>query len=58
MLVYENSQVQGPDGIGNAAGKAEELEGIMSISQQSSTEGYLTKWGCSLFLLTNQQRIQ
>ena len=40
MLVYENSQV---DGIGNAAGKAEELEGVMSISQQSSTEGYLTK---------------
>ena len=28
MLVYENSQVQGPDGIGNAAGKAEELEGV------------------------------
>ena len=41
MLVHENSQVQGPDGIGKAAREAEELEGIMLISQQSSMEGYL-----------------
>ena len=28
MMVYKNSQVQGPDGIGKADRKAEELEGI------------------------------
>jgi hypothetical protein len=43
MLVYYNSQVQGP-GVGDAAGKAEEeLEAIMSLIQQSSMEGHLTK---------------
>ncbi len=44
MLVYYNSQVQGPDGIVDAAGEAEEeLEAIMPLIQQSSMEGYLTK---------------
>ena len=39
MLVYYNSQVQGPDRIVDAAGKAEEeLEAMLSIMQQSSVD--------------------
>ena len=50
MLVYYNSQVQGPDGIVDAAGEAEEdLEAILPLIQQSSMEGYLIKCNCLLF---------
>ena len=48
MLVYDNWQVQGPNGIGDAAGKVV-LEAILSIIQQSSMEGYLIKCNCLLF---------
>ena len=48
MLVYDDWQVQGPNRIGDAAGKVV-LEAIMSIIQQSSMEGYLIKCNCLLF---------
>jgi hypothetical protein len=47
MLVYDNWQVQGPNGIGDGAGKVV-LEAMMSIIQQSSMEGYLIKCNCLL----------